>query len=214
MERVTLIRALQGWLEKNAQPVRGGGKVGEQVSIETTCLTILALRTQAKPELSRLVEALLALQNRDGSWPAFAGDERIGCWVTALATLALSAIGRDSPSAMHWLLEAKGREASWLWRWKFRTLDNRVEFNPAKFGWSWASGSTSWVIPTAFALLALQHCSHKETDGGFQRAYRYRHKLCSLIECAPVEDGTPATAWRSEYRTLRTLMPRKCCKRD
>jgi hypothetical protein len=35
-------------------------------------------------------------------------------------------------------------------------MDNKVQFDPAKFGWSWVSGTTSWVIPTAFALIALQ----------------------------------------------------------
>jgi hypothetical protein len=59
-------------------------------------------------------------------------------------------------SGIRWLIEARGREAHWLWRWKLRAIDNKVQFDPAKFGWSWVSGTTSWVIPTAFALIALQ----------------------------------------------------------
>jgi hypothetical protein len=51
---------------------------------------------------------------------------------------------------------ANGREANWFWRWKFQTVDKSVQFDPAKYGWSWVSGTTSWVIPTAFALIALQ----------------------------------------------------------
>jgi len=59
-------------------------------------------------------------------------------------------------SGVQWLLNARGREANWLWRWKLRTFDNKVQFDPARFGWSWVSGTTSWVILTAFALIALQ----------------------------------------------------------
>jgi len=59
-------------------------------------------------------------------------------------------------SAIHWLLNAKGREAAWFWRWKFQIVDNSVAFDPAKYGWSWISGTTSWAIPTAFSLIALR----------------------------------------------------------
>jgi hypothetical protein len=58
-------------------------------------------------------------------------------------------------------LEACGREAHWFWRWKLRTLDNKVQFDPSKFGWSWISGTTSWVIPTAFSLIALQQARRR-----------------------------------------------------
>jgi hypothetical protein len=53
-------------------------------------------------------------------------------------------------------VDAKGREANWFWRWKFQTVDKSVQFDPAKYVWNWVSGTTSWVIPTAFTLIALQ----------------------------------------------------------
>jgi hypothetical protein len=58
---------------------------------------------------------------------------------------------------IQWLLNARGREANWFWRWKLRTVDNKVQFDPAKFGWSWVSGTASWVVPTAFSVIALRH---------------------------------------------------------
>jgi hypothetical protein len=57
---------------------------------------------------------------------------------------------------IQWLIDSRGREATWLWRWKLRTVDNKVQFDPAKFGWSWVSGTTSWVIPTAFSIISLR----------------------------------------------------------
>jgi hypothetical protein len=67
-------------------------------------------------------------------------------------------------AGIEWLLNARGREANWLWRRKLRTRDNKVRFDPAMFGWSWVSGTTSWVIPTAIALIALQQARQRGYD--------------------------------------------------
>jgi hypothetical protein len=60
------------------------------------------------------------------------------------------------PRALKWLCASRGIESHWLWRWKFKLADTQAAFNPDKFGWSWAPGTASWVIPTAFALIALR----------------------------------------------------------
>ena len=38
-------------------------------------------------------------------------------------------------------------------------MDRAVQFNPDKYGWPWFPGTVSWVIPTAFSLIALQQLS-------------------------------------------------------
>jgi hypothetical protein len=58
--------------------------------------------------------------------------------------------------ALRWLLNNRGREGHWLWKWKFRTVDRAVRFNPDKYGWSWFPGTVSWVIPTAISVIALK----------------------------------------------------------
>jgi len=141
------------------RPSGAWGFHAAQDSVETTCFAILALRRTDDIMVLRAVRALRGLQNPNGSWPAFAGDEEEGAWVTALAVLALIRVRSDRvglASGISWLLNARGREANWLWRWKLRTVDNKVRFDPSKFGWSWVSGTTSWVVPTAFSILALQ----------------------------------------------------------
>ena len=61
-----------------------------------------------------------------------------------------------------------GKESNWFWKWKFRTADRHVRFDPEKFGWPWVPDTVSWVVPTAFAVVALNQlpCS----CGGFELA--------------------------------------------
>ena len=67
----------------------------------------------------------------------------------------------------HWLIAERGREAHWFWRWKFKTADRNVRFDPDKYGWPWISGSASWVIPTAFSVIAIKQftvCNRSEAS--------------------------------------------------
>jgi hypothetical protein len=99
------------------------------------------------------------MQRANGSWPAFQGDDSEGCWTTSLAIIALRTHqAKDKPvqKAVAWLIENEGREANWLWNMKFRYADRTVRFDPDKYGWPWIPGTVSWVIPTAFALIALK----------------------------------------------------------
>lgn len=132
---------------------------GQSASVEATCLALLALRETGSPIYEKGRRLLEGLRNIDGSWPAFAGDDPEGCWTTSLAIIVLNALQPRPHSvkkALSWLLRNKGREGHWLWNLKFRLADRNVRFNPDKFGWSWIPGTVSWVIPTAFALIALQ----------------------------------------------------------
>jgi len=132
---------------------------GRSAAIETTCLALMALHDRQVTARDKAIDLLLRTQNADGSWPAFEGDDPEGCWVTALAIVTLRFL--QSPcsridEALQWLLNNRGREGHWLWRWKFRTVDRRVQFNPDKYGWPWFPDTVSWVIPTAFSVIALK----------------------------------------------------------
>ena len=127
-----------------------------QVSLEATCLAALGL--DDIEALGRTREFLLHEQNPNGSWPAFHGDDRDGAWLTSLGLIVL----RDVPAAIlarlagiRWLTACQGKESSWFWKWKFRTADRHVQFDPEKSGWPWVPDTVSWVVPTAFAILAL-----------------------------------------------------------
>jgi hypothetical protein len=147
-------------LEIARRRLSGGGwakGTASTAGIETTCYAAMAM---GKREPARqTVDLLLGLQNPDGSWPAFEGDDAKGCWVTSLVLIALRHMESSSVAmekGARWLLNHKGREAHWLWKWKFRTVDHNVQFNPDKYGWPWFPDTLSWVIPTALSLVALR----------------------------------------------------------
>ena len=156
-----------------------------QMDLESTCLALLALRL----ERSASARVLLDTQCPDGSWGSFeTADEASG--LTGLALLTLNNLGMfaDSSSrAAGRLLQTKGREASWIWKWKFRTTDTRVRFDPDKFGSPWEPGTCSWVVPTAFALLALKQtfpCCRKG-----KIAYRIQRSIEMLQDRACPKGG-------------------------
>ncbi len=154
------LRRAQEEIEKRS--LSGGGWAtgnGRRAGIETTCYALMALNDRQAPACDRGINLLLRTQNPDGSWPAFDGDDPEGCWTTALAAIALRFIRSPSAplkKALRWLLKYEGREGHWFWKWKFRTVDRAVQFNPEKYGWPWFPGTVSWVVPTAFSLIALK----------------------------------------------------------
>lgn len=130
-----------------------------QPSLEATCYSTLALGLMTGSRIQRAQDFLLRSQNPNGSWPAFEGDEQSGSWVTAIAVIALGDLVPAIAArlkAFHWLLDCSGREGNWFWKWKFRIADRHVQFDPGKFGWPWFPDTVSWVVPTAFAVLALK----------------------------------------------------------
>ena len=159
MDVTATLEALRLKLEARQDQNGGWGFQGGQVALEPTCLAVLALLASSSVRADKGLRWIRNHRNSDGSWPAFGDDDFSGCWTTSLALLALLSArqqGRETRDAVIWLISDLPREAHWIWRWRFRTVDTRVSFNPAKFGWSWVAGTTSWVIPTAFAVIALK----------------------------------------------------------
>lgn len=126
---------------------------------ETTCLCLLALRLEPISTCTKGVGLLSGCQNPNGSWPAFRDDDQEGSWVTALVVITLIRLGGDWKAiegGLSWLLETKGQESHWLWKWRYRWIDRNVRFDPEKYGWPWTVGASSWVVPTSFSLIALR----------------------------------------------------------
>jgi len=168
MNHVDLLREL------HRRELPGGGWSffgASQVSLETTCLANFSVISERPSAAPQVVRPLLRAQLLDGSWPSFIGDGE-SSWTTALAICVLNS-ANDSSGARErgqsWLLKTKGREGDWFWRWKFKLADRAVRFNPDRYGWPWLPGSASWIIPTAFSVIAIKQftaCSRSETSEG------------------------------------------------
>jgi hypothetical protein len=139
-----------------------------QESIEATCLAAVAFMPDTDSR-SAAIAFLLRSQLGNGSWPVFRGDSEAS-WTTTLAVCTLNVAGdfaTQRDKAARWLITNRGREGHWLWRWKFKTLDRAVRFDPDKHGWPWSPDTASWVIPTAFSLVALKQftaCNRSEAS--------------------------------------------------
>lgn len=140
-----------------------------QASVEASCLAALAV-SQERPDVAdAAIRFLLLHQHKNGAWPAFEGD-RESSWTSALSLITLTMFNDMSEArerALRWLVETCGKEGHWFWRWKFKTVDREVRFNPDKFGWPWEPGTCSWVIPTAFSVIAIQQftvCNRSEAS--------------------------------------------------
>ena len=155
-------RIVTALLARQNPGTHGWGYANSQDAIEPICLALLATRRRCNVESA--MDLLERLQRPDGGWGAFAGHNESAAWTTALA--AISLLHADGARArvefaIQWLLNSRGRESHWLWRFKFRTVDTAVRFNPEKFGWGWINGTLSWAIPTALAMIALQQAQSR-----------------------------------------------------
>jgi len=154
-----------------------GYRRGGQSAVEPTSMVLLALlglREVRLPDSSsaRLLDSTLPLtgagvrwlracQLPDGSWPSFAGQP-CGCWVTAMAGLALYA-HRDSQArvarGLQWLSKSWPVEGR-IWRrisLKLLRRGNVARQDESLRGWNWTPGTASWVEPTSCALIAFRH---------------------------------------------------------
>ena len=155
-------RIVTALLARQNPGTHGWSYADGQDAIEPICLALLATRRWCNVESA--VVLLERLQRPDGGWGAFAGHDESACWTTALAVITLlraDGVRARVESAIQWLLNSRGQESHWLWRFKFQTLDTAVRFNPEKSGWGWINGTVSWVIPTALAMIALQQAQSR-----------------------------------------------------
>ena len=167
MDVKATLEALCLKLEARQEQNGGWGFQSAQIALEPTCLAVLALLSVSSVRADKGLRWIRSHRSYDGSWPALVGDGPSGCWTTSLALLALLTAGErgwETRQAVKWLVCALPREAHWIWRWKFRALDTKVRFDPAKFGWGWVPGTASWVIPTAFGIIALRRSRSRNPD--------------------------------------------------
>jgi hypothetical protein len=133
--------------------------------VEPTCWAISALGAERNSSddsvaLTKARRYLMAEQENKGFWTA-TPEMKSGSWVTSLACAVL-ANTEDADSAvvagMAWLCNDYPLDSNPALRFIHRILSKDVssKHNDSFRGWGWTPRTSSWVEPTAFALLALQ----------------------------------------------------------
>jgi len=180
-----------------------GHRAGGHSAVEPTCWTLLALAgahrsADQETALRHGLGWLCGHQLADGSWPAYPGQPQ-GCWATSLACLSLHAVGWSPACAgrpealargLRWLGQAWPGEGGFWWRLREKLLPGqiRVRQNSALRGWSWTPGTSSWVEPTSYALIALRKIPEELHPRGVARR-------CRLAEAMLYDRMCPEGGW-------------------
>ena len=161
------LRSRREFLVQNQNPDGGWGYFpGKQSWLEPTAYGILALRgdPQTAATCRKALQLILGWQNSDGSFrPAAA--VATPSWTTALG-VTLASLGGENAAATHgvdYLLQIHGTEADdWLAKVISRLLPGvALDRDPALLAWPWRPSATSWIEPTAHAIVALRLASSR-----------------------------------------------------
>lgn len=193
---------------------------------EPTACALLALRQESgrhSQSIERATKWLRQTQMVEGSWPTPAGEP--GCWVTALACLALLE-GSQNPGdavlkGLQWLSDAWPAEGNLWWNlrhWWHKERENVVRHDHTLRGWGWTPGTASWVEPTAHVLILLSNIPERFHPAGMIKRKRLAEKMLYNRICPgggwnagnPTDYGVPGkpqigpTVWAllalSEYK--------------
>ncbi|MBZ5594115.1 MAG: terpene cyclase/mutase family protein [Acidobacteriia bacterium] len=154
-------------LEASQNPDGGWGYFpGRPSWLEPTAYALLALSERRGPAYERGWRLLRSWQIPCGAWrPCAAVDQPH--WSTSLALTLHSVAGvRDAAfqRGFDWLLTSAGAEGRMAARIAHWLCPSIVEFDPGLAGWPWEAGASSWVEPTAHALMALRCAARRTKD--------------------------------------------------
>lgn len=131
----------------------GGGLpyyLGGDLAAEPTLLAALALSVSGAPagHVDPILDRIRRSQNDDGSIGVDMGHRRQGLWLTALAAIVFLHFRLDGPAerALDFLLSLRSVTAA---------KDPRLKQDDTLPAWPWVPGTSGWVEPTAWALIAL-----------------------------------------------------------
>jgi hypothetical protein len=133
---------------------------GKRSWLEPTAYAMLALDGRGdRAALDRAWRLVEGWQLPDGSWRPGADVAGPGTWVTALGVHLSCARGQFDEhfsSGVRWLLGTQGREGNWLGRLVALIQPGGPDNDVTHHGWPWLRGTSSWVEPTAQAIVALR----------------------------------------------------------
>ena len=150
---------------RDVQNIDGGWGYfpGKESWLEPTAYAMLALSgdPSSQPAFDRGWRLMRSWRLPDGSWPACA-RVREPHWSTALCVIlhAQRKVHDEAfTSGVNWLLGVTGTENSWLFRIALKVRPGIIELDPSFRAWPWRPGTSSWIEPTAHAVVALKYAA-------------------------------------------------------
>jgi len=133
---------------------------GKQSWLEPTAYALMALHADGASlqSFERGWNLMRSWQLPDGSWPP-CGSVREPHWTTSLAINLHCLRGVRDQSldrGVAWLLDSTGVENKLKFRFVHFLIPSTVELDPSFQAWPWRPGNSSWIEPTAHALVALR----------------------------------------------------------
>ena len=150
------------FLVRTQNPDGGWGYFsGKSSWLEPTAYSMLALN--GRPEAERAWKLVRGWQTADGGFQP-SGSVQGATWVTSLVITVASARGEYDPSiarAVAWLLNDTGNETRPMMRLYGWLGLLKTKADMTHDAWPWRPGTSSWIEPTAQALVALKKVAGK-----------------------------------------------------
>jgi hypothetical protein len=144
---------------------------GRQSWLEPTAYALLALwGTGGGRVFDRGWRLLDSWQAPQGGWRAGAVAGTVH-WATSLAVMLHAVSGVHDEAfrrGVGWLVASSGAECFPLARLRHWLRPSVVEFDAALSGWPWQNGDSSWIEPTAHALMALSTAARCVEEPGLE----------------------------------------------
>src|SRR5579864_1743401 len=134
---------------------------GKQSWLEPTAYAALALH--GEPEAERAWKLIESWQRPDGGWRP-AADVQLPNWTASLCVtiaVARGEFGGAFERGVSWLLESQGVESAFINRAAAKLGWLEADRDLSLTAWPWKPNTSSWVEPTAHALVALKQAASK-----------------------------------------------------
>jgi|SRR5579864_1007305 len=156
---------------------------GKQSWLEPTAYAALALH--GEPEAERAWKLIESWQRPDGGWRP-AADVQLPNWTASLCVtiaVARGEFGGAFERGVSWLLESQGVESAFINRAAAKLGWLEADRDLSLTAWPWKPNTSSWVEPTAHALVALKQASAKVSSDELRQRVRMGEAQLLDVRC-------------------------------